>query len=62
MTTEPPSTDGGGKLCVDTGRTSEPLGVVLDGPEDGSAVSQTSVDDGVAGEEVRHGGRVKVSP
>lgn len=45
-----------------TGRlTSEPLGVVLDGPEDGSPVSQTPVDDGVAGQEVRHGGRVEIS-
>ena len=41
--------------------TSEPLGVVLDGPEDGPALTQTSVDDGVAGQEVGHGGRVEVS-
>lgn len=42
--------------------TSEPLGVVLDGPKDGSALPQASVDDGVTGQEVGHGGRVEISP
>lgn len=40
--------------------TSQPLGVVLDGPEDRALVPQAPVDDGVAGQEVRHGGRVKI--
>lgn len=43
------------------GRTSEPLGVVFDGPEHRSAFAQAPVDDGVAGKEVRHGGWIEVS-
>lgn len=44
---------------LDGSVTSEPLGVVLDGPE-GRVVSETSVDHRVDGQEVRHGGREQV--
>lgn len=41
--------------------TSEPLGVVLDGPQDGAVIAKTTVDDSVAGQEVGHGGRVEIT-
>lgn len=42
--------------------TSQPLGVVLDGPEDGPPLRpKAAVNDGVAGQEVRHRGRVEVT-